>query len=69
MDNSFIVIASWLVVFYVPSTERSRTEMAHPFTVPCVGHEARFLHCSHLALAWQSITLLLCHASSTASTS
>ena len=45
MDNSFIVIASWLVVFYVPSTERSRTEMAHPFTVPCVINTLRMYHC------------------------
>ena len=33
----------WLVVFYVPSTARSFRD-GTPFTVPCEGHEARFLH-------------------------
>ena len=37
---------AWLVVFYVPST-RGHLETARPFTVPCEGREARFLHCSN----------------------
>ena len=36
----------WLVVFYVPSTARSFRDRA-PFTVPCEGCKARFLHHSH----------------------
>ena len=37
----------WLVVFYVPSTARSfrdGTTPPPPFTVPCEGREAQFLH-------------------------
>ena len=36
----------WLVVFSVPSTTRSFRDSA-PFTIPCEGREARFLHCPH----------------------
>ena len=48
--------------------ERGHLEKAPPFTVPCEGHEARFLHPTGIepwAVAWQSITQPLRHASCT----
>ena len=39
-------LVSWLVVFYVPSRARSFMD-GTPFTVPCEGREAGFLHRSH----------------------
>ena len=41
-----IKISCWLVVFYILSTERSFRDSS-PFTGPCKGREARFLHCPH----------------------
>ena len=41
-----------LVVFYVPLTARSFRD-GTPFTVPCEGHEAQFLHRSHREWATQ----------------
>ena len=42
------VLVGWLVVFYVPSQrshrQRGHLETVTPFTVPCEGCEARFLH-------------------------
>ena len=36
-------MVGWLIVFSVISTARSFRDSA-PFTVPCEGREARFLH-------------------------
>ena len=41
--DTFWGICGWLVVFNVPSTVRSFRD-GTPFTVPCEGCEARFLH-------------------------
>ena len=62
---------SCLFVFYVPSPARSFRN-GTPYTVPCKGREAQFLHRFYWesnprahAVAWQCITLSLHHASST----
>ena len=55
----------WLC--FTSNRQRGHVEMAPPFTVLCEGREARVLHPFHepRAVAWQSITQPLCHASST----
>ena len=58
-------LIGWLC--FTSHWQRGHLEMARPYTVPCEGRETQFLHRSHRAVAWQSITLPLCHASSCSS--
>ena len=41
-----VPFVGWLVVFNIPFTTRSFRD-GTPFTVPCEGREARFLHRTH----------------------
>ena len=65
------IYVGWLC--FTSHRQRGHLEMAPPFTVPCEGREARFLHrpptgIEPRTVAWQSITLPLRHANSTANT-
>ena len=42
---AFSRLVGWLC--FMCHRQRGHLETAPPFTVPCKGREARFLHCSH----------------------
>ena len=53
----------WLC--FTSHRQQGHLETAPPFTIPCDGREARFSQREPRAVAWQSITQPLRHASST----
>ena len=61
-------MVGWLC--FMSHRQQGHSETAPPFTVPCEGHEARFFTpflpgIEPWAVAWQSITPSLRHASYT----